>query len=89
MTIPAMWVFALYGGGLPYMNDNLMDAITFASGVINLIGVGMYTDGYIEAPKKRMRGFQIRKKVAEFWLYGAVASVSWAALVKYGVVQGK
>ena len=68
---------------------NIMDAITVGTGCINLLGVGMYTDGYIESPKKRLRGFQIRRKVAEFWLYGSIVSLGWAALAKYGFVEGK
>mmetsp|Transcript_100850 Transcript_100850/g.291637 ORF Transcript_100850/g.291637 Transcript_100850/m.291637 type:complete len:179 (-) Transcript_100850:90-626(-) len=88
MCLPSMWIVAIYGGDLPYVSDNIMDAITLASGALYSIATKMYISGYLESPGKRMTGFNIRRRVAEFWLFGSAACMAWSGAIRFGLVKG-
>lgn len=87
LSLPIMWVFALYGGALPYMTDAIMEGIILASGAAYCVGNYWYVNGYIESAAKRLKGFQVRRRVFEFWLLGSLASVVWGGLIRYGIVN--
>lgn len=85
MGLPMMWIFSLYGGGLPYVTDNIMDVATIGSSLAFGIANTMYATGYIESTQGRLKAFAIRKTVIQFWLYGAVIGVGCGALNKFGI----
>lgn len=86
MSLPIMWIFAIYGGALPYMTDTLMDGIILSTGALYAISNVMYIHGYVEAPEKRLPGFQLRKKVVMCWLLGSFVSLVWGGLTRFGLV---
>lgn len=86
MALPPMWVFAIYGGDLPYVTDTIMDGMILSSGALYMVANYWYTKGYISAPENRLEGFKLRRKVTEFWLLGSVVSIVWGGLVRFGVV---
>lgn len=87
LTMPVMWVFAIYGGDLPYITENMMDGVILISGTVYAAATHMYASGYLEAPDKRITGFKLRRKVAEFWLFGAASALLWGGLMRIGVVK--
>lgn len=86
LALPNMWIFAIFGGGLPLVTDPIMDGIILASGIAYMVGNHWYITGYMEAPKNRLKGFQVRRRVVEFWLLGSVVSVLWGTVTKFGIV---
>ena len=83
LALPLFWMFSIFGGGLPFMNDQIMDGITLLSGIGYMIGNHMYITGYTKTPADRLKGFKIRRKVVEFWLFGSVVSTVWGSFAKY------
>ena len=86
LSLPVMWVFSIYGGGMPYVTDPIMDGLIVASGGLYMLGNHWYIRGYLSAPEKRLTGFKIRRRVVEFWLFGSFFSVVWGGLARYGIV---
>eukprot|EP00934_Nitzschia_sp_Nitz4_P002907 Nitzschia sp. Nitz4//scaffold7_size249615//228970//229473//NITZ4_001215-RA/size249615-processed-gene-0.164-mRNA-1//1//CDS//3329558556//2897//frame0 len=86
LCLPPMWIVALNGSALPYVSNDIMDAITVLSGGVYCVATYMYIQGYLTSATDRLRGFQIRTKVAAFWLYGSGLSTAWVALQKFGLV---
>jgi hypothetical protein len=78
MSLPLMWLFWLYGDSLPFVNESLIDGAVTLSSVAYMVGTNWYTFGYIEGPEKRMKGFRLRRRVCEFWLFGSAGSFLWA-----------
>jgi hypothetical protein len=78
MSLPLMWLFWLYGGTLPYITEPLMDGAVVASSLAYVVGTHWYIFGYIESPEKRLKGFNLRRRACEFWLFGSLASFVWA-----------
>ncbi len=87
LSLPIMWIFAIYGGALPYMTQNIIDGIILSSGALYAISNVMYVYGYVEAPEKRLQGFKLRRKVVNLWLLGSVLSIFWGGLVRFGLIQ--
>ena len=87
MSLPLIWIFAIYGGALPYMTDFILDGIILGTGALYAFGNGLYINGYIEAPEKRLQGFTLRKRISIFWMWGSAISLLWAGLSRFGLVQ--
>jgi hypothetical protein len=88
LSVPLMWIFSLYGGTLPLVDDDMVDVAVVLSSAFYAYATSQYISGYIESPKNRLKGFQIRRRVCEFWLFGSVGSVFWAALQRFGLTGG-
>jgi hypothetical protein len=86
MSLPLVWVFAIYGGDLPYATDAMMDGTILVSTGLYMLANAQYIEGYISAPEKRFKGFKLRRKVVEFWLLGCLVSIGYGGLVRYGLV---
>ncbi|KAL3911217.1 MAG: hypothetical protein SGILL_007369 [Bacillariaceae sp.] len=78
MSLPLMWLFWLYGGSLPYVTQPMVDGAVILSSIGYMVGTNWYMFGYIEDASKRLSGFQLRRKVCEFWLFGCAGSFLWA-----------
>lgn len=86
MSLPLMWVFSIYGGGVPHVTDSIMDGLIMTSSGLYMLGNHWYVEGYISAPKNRLTGFKVRRRVVEFWLFGSFLSVVWGGLSRFGIV---
>lgn len=86
MALPPMWVFAVYGGSLPFLTDGMMDGVVLVSGAVYAVATRMFMSGYMDSPEKRLSGFKLRRKVFEFWLFGSAVSLAWSGLGRYGIV---
>ena len=78
MSLPLMWLFWLYGGTLPYVTEPMVDGAVVLSSLAYSVGTSWYIFGYIEDASKRLKGFKLRRKVCEFWLFGSAGSFLWA-----------
>lgn len=78
LSLPLMWVFWLYAGSLPFASDAMADGAVILSSLAYVVASHWYTVGYIESPEKRMKGYQLRSKVINFWLFGSLGSFLWA-----------
>ena len=87
ITMPVMWVFAIYGGALPYMTQQRMDGVILASGALYTVATHLYTSGYVESAEQRITGFKLRLKVCQFWLLGAVVSLLWSGCCHFGIIK--
>merc|ERR1712183_997593 len=89
MSLPAMWIFAVYGKGMTEsfgLPDTLIDGTVVATSLIFVIANRFYAKGYIESADKRLPPFKVRKKVALFWLAGSAVSLFYGFLQHFGVV---
>jgi len=87
MSVPFMWIFKLYGGCLPFVDDDMVDVAVLVSSAVYAYATSQYISGYIESPSKRMFGFKVRRRVCEFWLFGSVGAIVWAAAQRFGIVS--
>jgi hypothetical protein len=87
MALPVMWVFAVYGGDLPYVSQSMIDGAILVSGVVYTVATQMYVSGYLESAEKRISGFKLRLKVGQFWLLGSVLSLVSAGLLRFQVIK--
>jgi len=87
MSMPIMWVFAIFGGDLPYMTQGKMDGIILVSGVTYAVATHMFSSGYVQLPEKRLTGFYLRRRVCEFWLVGSLISLVWFSLGYVGIIK--
>mmetsp|Transcript_58627 Transcript_58627/g.143367 ORF Transcript_58627/g.143367 Transcript_58627/m.143367 type:complete len:127 (+) Transcript_58627:338-718(+) len=85
--VPFMWIFKLYGGCLPFVDDDMVDVAVLVSSAVYAYATSQYISGYIESPSKRMFGFKVRRRVCEFWLFGSVGAIVWAAAQRFGIVS--
>ena len=86
-SVPFMWIFKLYGGCLPFVDDDMVDVAVLVSSAVYAYATSQYISGYIESPSKRMFGFKLRRRVCEFWLFGSVCAIVWAAAQRFGIVS--
>ena len=86
VAMPLMWTVALYGGSLPWVTEPMVEVAVLGSSLLFSIGNFIYSKSYIEATEKRIRGFAIRRRVFEFWLFGSIACVACGALTRFGVM---
>lgn len=87
MSMPLVWIFAIYGGTLPYMTDMILDGIILGTGALYAYSNVLYIHGYVESAEKRLPGFSLRKRIVFFWLFGCGASLLWSGLGRFGLVQ--
>lgn len=85
MSVPFLWIFALYGGCLPYVDEDIVDVAVIVSSTIYAFGTNRFISGYIESPEKRLSGFKIRRRACEFWLFASVGSILFAAVQRFGL----
>mmetsp|Transcript_4775 Transcript_4775/g.7456 ORF Transcript_4775/g.7456 Transcript_4775/m.7456 type:complete len:172 (-) Transcript_4775:279-794(-) len=78
LSLPLKWLFWLYGGTLPYVTQPMVDGAVVLSSIVYLVGTNWYIFGYIQGPEKRLKGFKLRRRVCEFWLFGSAGSFLWA-----------
>jgi hypothetical protein len=78
LSIPLMWTFWLYGGSLPYVTEPMVDTAVGITSLLYFVGTNWYIYGYIEKPEARLKGFKLRRRVCEFWLFGSAGSFLWA-----------
>lgn len=87
LSLPLMWSFSLCAGSIPKVTDQMVEGAVVVSTIGYLYGNYLFSNGYIESAGGRMKGFKIRRKVVEFWLYGSLIAVSCSALQKFGVIS--
>lgn len=86
LSLPCMWLSSIYGGSLPYVNQNMVDAVTISSCALYALANHWFVQGYIESPENRIKGFSLRTKVVKFWLFGCGVGIFWSSLQRFGVV---
>ena len=91
LSIPIMFIFHIYGSNLPYISDekrmfNIMDYVTIGSGMFYLYATNLFIKGYIESANLRLKGFKLRRRLCEFWLFGTIISLLWFVIEKYYIL---
>mmetsp|Transcript_7112 Transcript_7112/g.11808 ORF Transcript_7112/g.11808 Transcript_7112/m.11808 type:complete len:171 (-) Transcript_7112:537-1049(-) len=89
LTLPLMWMFALFGGTIPYVTDITVEVTVLVSSVVYMAANHMYTVGYMESAEKRLTGFLLRTNVAKFWMVASAVSLLTAALERFCVIGGE
>ena len=77
-VIPLMWVFSIFGGGIPYVSEGAVEGAVALSTATWLFGCYKYFKGYHKAAKDRQTGFLIRFVVVFFWLSGSAVGLGCA-----------
>jgi hypothetical protein len=61
-----MWLFTIFGGSLPYVNQDIIDVVVVVSCLTYSVGNYWFAMGYISAPEKGEKGFRLRLSVVFF-----------------------
>ena len=91
MAMPLiMWVFAIFGGGLPHVTNDILSYAILTSGLLYCVGNYMFVRGYISSTESRMTGLlQSEAKIGGVldacWIICSCGS-GWAGLDWTGLV---
>ena len=85
LSLPPFWLFAIYGGSIPYAPQQAVDTAAVATAIAWSVANSQYFKAYVHDAAARAPYFKIRTLVFRFWLYGSAAAIGCAGLSYFGV----